>query len=201
MTHYKAIIIPSSKWTEATITSAPAVSAIQCGLRCSKQKKEDKVCHQFKFEDGVCEMSGAWICGTTETSSMTVFREIIGQFGTTDINWKGLWTFFVTETCGRGDCSCVEIVAASVGNTIIRGTYTYLQDSSDRPVFRHNTDPGLCLFWFNTWKVDMCTFLTTDPNPVGFIYSSSPKTQSPEDISLTWNYADGSPPDGIVVKC
>ena len=79
MSHYEAILIPTSKWTDATIISAPAVSAIQCGLLCSKQEREDKVCHEFKFEEGVCEMSVAWIPETTETPSTTVFRKIIGQ--------------------------------------------------------------------------------------------------------------------------
>ena len=80
MSHYEAILIPTSKWTDATIISAPAVSAIQCGLLCSKQEREDKVCHEFKFEAGVCEMSGAWIHEATGQSSMTVFRKIIGQY-------------------------------------------------------------------------------------------------------------------------
>ena len=86
MTHYEHIFIPTSKWTEASTTSGPAESAIHCGLRCSKQVH--RVCHKFKFEDGVCEVSGEWIQETTEKPSTTVFRKIIGQFSTENINLK-----------------------------------------------------------------------------------------------------------------
>ena len=85
-------------------------------------------------------------------------------------------------------------------NRIVRGAYTYLKDSSDRPVFRHNTETDLCLFWFGTWKVDLCTFLTST-HAVGFIYSSAVNTESPADSSLAWSYYEGSGQGAVVVKC
>jgi hypothetical protein len=62
VTNYEAILVPTNKWTQVTTASMAAKTAIHCGLMCSRQKKPDKMCLEFKFEDSIakCLTPGFW---------------------------------------------------------------------------------------------------------------------------------------------
>ena len=79
VTHYEAVSVPTSAWTGTSPATVAAPSAIHCGLVCSKRGASGKKCLQFKFEDGVCQMSG-WIPATSLQPSTMFFRAIIGLF-------------------------------------------------------------------------------------------------------------------------
>ena len=59
--HYEPVLVPASRWTDESITLAPAESAIHCASSCQlREKSGGPKCWQFSFHDGVCKMSG-WI--------------------------------------------------------------------------------------------------------------------------------------------
>ena len=99
-----------------------------------------------------------------------------------------------------GTCAVMEVISGRVVfNWDIDGYYTYWKKSNDRLVFRHNTEPKLCLFYNRNWRVDTCTTLT-HPTTVGLIRAQGANQQNPQD--LAWIELNYSTPDAtIVVKC
>ena len=75
VTEFEVILVSTNNWTQAASLSRLVKSAVECGIRCSNSKD----CLEFRFLDGVCEVSGSWIPETTEEPSVTVFREKLGQ--------------------------------------------------------------------------------------------------------------------------
>ena len=57
--HYEPVLVPASRWTDESITSAPAESAIHCASSCQlREKSGGPKCLQFSFHDGVRKLSG-----------------------------------------------------------------------------------------------------------------------------------------------
>ena len=79
--HYEPVLVPASRWTDKSTTSAPAESAIHCASSCQlREKSGGPKCWQFSFHDGVCKLSG-WITEASSASGSTVqtWRTIIGM--------------------------------------------------------------------------------------------------------------------------
>ena len=54
---YKAVVVREDYWVNSVSSTAPAVSAVHCGLLC--MKKYD--CYGLRYEDGVCQLSDSRI--------------------------------------------------------------------------------------------------------------------------------------------
>ena len=80
--HYEPVLVAASRWTDKSTTSVPAESAIHCASSCQLRRDEgEHVCFQFRFHDGVCQLSG-WIPEAVSTTESTVqtWRMILGKF-------------------------------------------------------------------------------------------------------------------------
>ena len=58
---YKAVVVREDYWVNSISSTAPARSAVHCGILC--KKKGD--CYGLRYEDGVCNLSDSWIQTTT----------------------------------------------------------------------------------------------------------------------------------------
>ena len=70
VTNYEPVLVAPDKWT--VMGTKKASNAMECGLKCQKETK----CWEFRFEEGVCELSDLWIPGTTSQPSIQVNRVI-----------------------------------------------------------------------------------------------------------------------------
>ena len=67
---YKAVVVREDYWVTSVSSTAPAVSAVHCGLLC--MKKYD--CYGLRYEDGVCQLSDSRIQITNDADQpSTIF--------------------------------------------------------------------------------------------------------------------------------
>ena len=165
---YKLFYLNTASDTELKVEEVTTEEA--CASLCLKE--ESKECKSFRVErsDGVltCKLG-------TELTDMT----------------PGDQEVFVYQ------CSTIRVICDPTKThkgIMLSGTYEYIGQWNERPMFEYSQDTNLCLYFRNHWKIGACEL--KDKRIKGLIFSKT-SVPFPQITGSTWQYHPNTGPAGI----